>query len=552
MKKTIAYADFETTQPNENEEVRVYLWCIVLENGKKEFGTDISSFMNYIRSKKLKIYFHNARFDFSYIHYYLLKNDIKVEILEKLGILYSAKFWDVEIVDSMNFLPMTLKEVGLNYCSNYQKTQLEEYAVDYNHFPTKQEIEYCFNDCLTLKEGLENYFDTLIEVLQEAGAVETAKKVTKKLTNAGIAFSAFCELSSYEECCPKTTYNEFMQFKEAYKGGYVYSNPKGIVENIQMIDCNSMYPFMYSSIDMPIGKPIKLDKIEDFKNYKFYIIRVIGEFSLKKGYIPIIGGGISKYGGTLYKSVSDGLTELTLTKQDYELIQKFYNCNFTFVDGWGFETANSFFKKYADIFIAMKNRYKGIKRAVVKVLLNSPYGKMAMNGLQEKYTYSINADGLIDKELTGIELDENMYNYLPIAIAITAASRKYLLETANTIGFKNVMYMDTDSIKYKNKKVGLVFDSDKLGMWKDEGLVPLFKTIAPKKYCYYDGEKIHFKCAGVNGKSLEKFLLNEQNVTKEEAINLMNTFDRGFKISCLQSQLYKGGRYLKEVIKEIR
>ena len=64
-----------------------------------------------------------------------------------------------------------------------------------------------------------------------------------------------------------------------------------------------------------------------------------------------------------------------------------------------------------------------------------------MNGLQEKYTYSINAEGLIDKELTGIELDENMYNYLPIAVAITATARKYLLETANTIGFGNIMYM---------------------------------------------------------------------------------------------------------------
>lgn len=552
MKKQIAYADFETTQPNEQNEVRVYLWCIVLENNKKEFGTDIASFMKYIKSKKIKIYFHNARFDFSYIHYYLLKNEIDVEILEKMGVLYSAKFWDVEIVDSMNFLPMTLKEVGENYCQNYQKTQLEEYAVDFNHFPTKQEIEYCFNDCLTLKEGLENYFNTLIDVLEEAGANETAKKVTKKLTNAGIAFSAFCELSSFEDCCPKTTYNEFMQFKDAYKGGYVYSNPQGIVQNVQMIDCNSMYPFMYSSIDMPIGKGVKVESFEELNKYKFYIIKVIGEFSLKENYIPIIGGGISKFGGTLYKSESEGLTELTLTKQDFELIKKFYKCNFTFIDGWGFETANSFFKEYADIFITMKNRYKGIKRNVVKVLLNSPYGKMAMNGLQEKYNYFINEDGIIEKELKGIELNEEMYNYLPIAIAITANARKYLLETANTIEFENVMYMDTDSIKYKNKKVNLIFDSDKLGAWKDEGLVSLFKTIAPKKYCYYDGQKIHFKCAGVNAKSLEKFLYNEQEVTKEKAIELMNIFDKGLKISCLQSQLYKGGRYLKEVVKEIR
>lgn len=554
MKKQVCYADFETTQPNEKGRVKVYLWCLLYENStKKEFGTSIESFINFIGKKHLKIYFHNARFDFSYIHYYLLEHNIQVEILEKLGVLYSAKFYNCEINDSMNFLPCTLEEVGLNYCNNYKKTTLDNYLVDYNHIPTKTEIEYCFNDCFTLKEGLQNYFNTLYEVLIEANAFDTAKNMRKKLTNAGIAFSAFKELSNYDSCCPKTTQQQYNDFKSAYKGGYVYSNPKGIQSNIQMIDCNSMYPFMYSKIEMPIGTPIFIDNEEDLQNFKFYIVKITGNYKLKNGFIPIIGGGISKFGGTLYKSVSECEETLTLSKQDYELIKNFYDCNFSFVCGWGFNTEKGFFKKYADVFIAMKNKYKGIKRNVVKVLLNSPYGKTAMNGLKDIYTYKINEESaIVEKTLTGYEIDDDMFNYFPIAIAITASARQYLLETACQIGFENVHYMDTDSIKFNKKSVPFKFDDNILGDWKDEGCVKYFKTIAPKKYGYFDGTKIHFKCAGVNQKSLVKFFKSGCDVSEDEAIDLLNKFDRGLHIECFQSHLVQGGRLIKEVVKELR
>ena len=560
MKRKVYYADFETTQPDENNFVEVYLWAIV-KGRYSEYGENIESFINLLKSmKKATIYFHNLRFDFSYIQYYLIKNNIEYKVLEKTGVIYQVKVFDVELRDSLNFMPMTLKEVGENYCKIYKKTSID-YNVSKGHKASQEEIVYCINDCRVLEEGLSNYLKTLEEVLTNAGAERSVKLLKKKLTNAGISFEAFKELSDYEECCPKTTQSEYELFRDSYHGGYVYSNPKGIVSDVRMIDCNSMYPFMYSSINMPYGLGIACKTYEETLKYKFSIIKILISFELKKGYIPIIGGSFGRYGGTEYKSSSEGFfEEMTISSIDFELVKEFYDVEFEFVWGFGFETKPNFFKKYADTFIAVKNKEKGIKRAVAKILLNSPYGKTAMNGLNEIKRYVIDEESKsVRTEVVGYEVDEDSYQYLPIAIAITSSARAYLLNTAKKIGFENVYYMDTDSIKFKEKETGLTYDPNTLGAWKDEGLVCLFKTIAPKKYVYWGLKEkdrtdllIEFTCAGFSKKVLGEEMFHAKGVPKPLAINLMTKFDKGLELTQLQSRLVEGGRALVPVKKVIK
>ena len=553
-KKSVYFADFETTTMNENNEVRVYLWCVVKKKLKR-YGEDIESFIDYISKIKGIMYFHNLKFDFSYIHYYCLKHDIKVEICEKKGQLYSCKLFNIELRDSLNFLNMSLKEVGENYCENYKKTSID-YNVDFNHKATPEEIEYCFNDCYVLEEGLNNYFKTLQIVLIENNCPNSAKMVGRKLTNAGIAFEAFKELSLFSECCPKTTQAQYELWKRAYHGGLVYSNPRGIVTNVQMIDCNSMYPYIYSKIDMPYGSPIKFKCFEQLEKYKFYIVKIYIKYDLKPGYIAIIGGGFGKYGGIEYKKTSNGeYEELIVCNTDLNLIKQFYYCDIKLVVGWAFETKPEFFKEYADVFIKVKNENPSgsVKRAVAKILLNSPYGKTAMNGFNEIKNWFIDEKtNTIESEVVGYNLDKETYQYLPMAIQITAGARELLLTTAVSIGFDKIHYMDTDSIKYSNVPTPIVFDPNTLGAWKDEGLCDLFKTIAPKKYVYYHHNKIYYTCAGFNKKVLTEQMKHGQEVTKEQAIQLMNKFDSKLSLECLQSKIVKGGRALIPVLKEIK
>lgn len=546
MRKTrYYYGDFETTQPNENNEVQIYLWCMVGE-GKVYHGTNMDEFINFLKTlNKSIIFFHNLKFDFSYIHYYLLSNDIECSVLEKAGTIYSVKFFDIELRDSMNFLNITLEDVGKNYCTKYHKTSID-YEVDYNHKATEEELEYCINDCMVLQEGLETYLNNVEDVLFNAGAKESMKKVHKKLTNAGIAFEAFKELSEFDKLCPKTTQNEYNLFRGAYKGGYVYSKPCGIVEDVQMIDANSMYPYMYSTIDMPYGFGKTCADEEDMMRFNWYICSIYARYELKPGYIPIIGGGVGKYGNITYKSSSEGeYEELVVCSTDLELIKRFYNIDYKWVWGVGFNTKKEFFKKYADTFIAVKNKEKGVKRNVAKVLLNSPYGKTAMNGLSEIRKYKVE-DGAVVSEVVGYEVDDNVYQYLPIAIAITASARYYLLTTAEAIGFDNIYYMDTDSIKFKYKEVSFEYDPNTLGAWKDEGRCTLFKTIAPKKYVYWceDTGVIQYTCAGFSKKVLSVEMCHNEAVDKDTAIKLMNIFEAGLELVCLQSKVVTGGRAL--------
>lgn len=550
--KKVYYADFETTQPNNKNQVFVYLWCIISKN-EEYVGYNIESFIEKIKTLKGIIYFHNLKFDFSYIQYYLIKNNIEYKLLEKKGTIYQCKVFDIQLRDSMNFLPMTLKEVGENYCFNYQKTSID-YNVNEGHQATQEEVEYCLNDCKVLMEGLTNYLNTIEEVLSGVKCEKTLKKINKKLTNAGIAFEAFKELSNFDTMCPKTTAKEYNMWRGSYRGGYVYSNPKGIVENVKMIDCNSMYPYIYSTIEMPIGNGFKFNDWDKITKYNFYIVNIYIKYDLKEGYIPIIGGGVSKWGGINYKSSSNGeYEELTVCNIDLELIQRYYECDIILRSGWGFDTKKEFFKKYAETFIKVKNANKGIKRNVAKVMLNSPYGKTAMNGLNELKKYYIEElDNTVKSQVIGYEVQDEVFQYLPIAIQITAGARRLLLTTAEQIGFKNVYYMDTDSIKFKDVETNIKCDPDILGAWKDEGYCELFKTIAPKKYVYYSEGKIKFTCAGFSKKVLAEEMQHGKEVSYNEALKLMKEFDAGLELECLQSKKVEGGRALIPVKKQIK
>lgn len=557
--RKIYYGDFETTTyDEETESVEVYLW-VVLRKKQIFKGFNIESFIDTIRDfNKAIIYFHNLKFDFSYIQWYLQKNNIKYEMLEKNGNIYSVKFFNIELRDSLNFMPITLKQVGENYCQKYKKTSID-YNVERGHKATEEEIEYCINDCKVLEEGLNNYLTTLEDVIEESGALNSVLKVRKKMTNSGVAFEVFKEMSDYEKLCPQNTPKHYEFIKKAYRGGYVYSKPCGIQEDVMMIDCNSMYPYIYSFIDLPYGREHREDNLTELRKHKFFIVKLLINYELKEGYLPIISDSFGLTNQHYKESSNNVYEEIVVCNYDFDLITSYYVCDYKIVWGFWYETKANFFKEYADTFINFKNQYKGVKRAVSKVLLNSPYGKTAMNGFVEKKSYFLDEDDIIKSMVSEWSIDEKMFNYIEIAIAITGGARYYLLSTAEQIGFENVLYMDTDSIKFKRVPIPFELDDNKLGAWKNEGLVALFKTIAPKKYVYwgdisqgFQDNTIHYTCAGFSKKSLTKALKHNLKVKRGRAIYLMKKFDKGLKIECLQSKVVKGGRALLPILKEIK
>ena len=76
----IYIADFETSKYA--NKTWVYLWAVSPLNSNEFYnGYDIISFINFIQKHSGRYYFHNAKFDVSFIISYLLKN----------GFVYSEK-----------------------------------------------------------------------------------------------------------------------------------------------------------------------------------------------------------------------------------------------------------------------------------------------------------------------------------------------------------------------------------------------------------------------------------------------------------------------------
>lgn len=554
--KKIFYADTETTAYDPIKGVRVYLWCVVSDSGEKFHGFEVKTLYEFLRKTDAIFYFHNLKFDWSYLEYYMIKNKIKYRILERYGTIFKVSFGKCELRDSMNLIDCSLADMDKVFCHQYHKTSIE-YEVPFEHVATDEEIEYCYNDCFVLREGMTNWIDNMKSLLQRNNMTVTLANLPKKLTSSGIAFDGFRELSLYDKCCHKTTIGEYRLFSPAYHGGFVYSNPKGVKENIIMIDCNSMYPYIYVTKTLPYGNAYVCNDYEKIIKKDFYIINITVSFGLKPGYIPIIGGGFGRYGAINYKESSDGEEiELTICKYDWELMQEFYEVAFTYNWGYWWHTKDEFYREYGDIFMnEKKNAPNKIVRTLAKKMLNQPYGKTAMNGLNEIREYYMDEETeCVKSKITGYKVDENAYQYLPQAISITAQARKHLLTTAKMIGFDKVQYMDTDSIKFDSEGVDLSkiwIDDKELGAWKDEGHPTYFKTIAPKKYIIYNEGKLEITCAGFSKKALTQQLYHGQAVDEKTARLLIDKFDKGLTIECLQSLKVKGGRALLKVKKEI-
>lgn len=566
--KPIMYADFETTQPNELGDVRVYLWVLCTHNDRIKWGQDLYSFMETIKTLRAIIYYHNLKFDMSYIQHYLLSNNIDFDMCEKSGVIYSLKFNNIELRDSMNFIPCSLKELGETYCTNYHKLDYGDYKKPYDYVPNRYDIKYCKYDVLTLKEGLTNYLTELKKVLEEHGAPKTAKKVSRKLTNAGIAYEAFKEITEIERLCERTTRDIYNLIKPSYMGGYVYAKggtyeAKGNTE-ILMLDENSMYPDKYANAPMPIGKHHRITADEIFKD--FAIISVSIRFDIKEGCPAIISQGFNKQGGTIYMKHSDDFINLVITNIDFKYILKFYYCEWYFNWGIAWETKKGVFKKYADIFMELKANSKGVRREVAKKLLNMCYGKTAMSGIHEKKRYYLD-EGVVASEIIELEEDDSQLQYFQIGIAICSYAHADLWDKMERVGASNVLYTDTDSIKFlcNDRKVlnDLPIDDKKLGFWKVEGSPTIFKPLAPKKYIYYENERLHITSAGFNhGEVFEAlgcpYIINDKGqyesvkMSKFEALKYIKRFDFGLQVNCKQSRVVKGGRLISDITKEIK
>lgn len=494
MSKIFA-ADFETTvyENQTNTEVWAAALC-QLETENVEVFHSIEDFYNRLLKEKndIIVYFHNLKFDGTFILNYLLgklhyvqaethnKDDIttfKFDPLKEMpnrtvqysissmGMWYTitVKINDIHIYfrDSLKLLPFSLRKIGKDFGTKHKKLEMEYTGYRYAGCEiTEEEKKYIANDVLVLKEALEIVFSEGHNKLT-IGACCLAEY--KKLISPQVFEENFPDLRKYELHYNNQEQNLEQYIRKSYRGGWCYlchGKEHKIYQNGTTADVNSLYPSMMHSESgnyYPIGFPLDFwygNYIPDeaLKPNRYFFIRIRTQFILKDGYLPFI----QIKNNMLYKSIeslrtsdilnpSDGkyyhyyidldgnrrsaIVELTLTQTDYYLIKEHYNLyNTEIISGCYFWAEKGIFDIYIDKYKKIKQENKGAKRELAKLFLNNLYGKMATG------TYSSFKVGYIkEDESLGfftIPANDKKPIYIPVGSAITSYARCFTIRAA--------------------------------------------------------------------------------------------------------------------------
>ena len=397
-------ADFETCVwlPDET-----YVWAYAIcEIGNEEniiIGNTLDEFMNFCRnSNNSTFYFHNLKFDGSFIINWCLENEFTyisdrkdaksktfTSLISDTGLFYQITIYfekkDKKVVkatflDSLKILPMSVSMVSKSFNLEESKLKIDYYKErpKEGYTLTPEEKEYIKNDVVIIAKALNILFKQgLIKMTQGSNALhDYTQMITKQ------------KFEHYYTHLEKTLDSDI---RKSYKGGFTYLNPiykeKDVGEGV-VLDVNSLYPSVMLEKLLPYGEPLYFEgRYKDDKVYPLYIQMITCSFRIKKNHIPTIQiKGSLFFQSNLYLESSESyegdLQTLVLTSVDLKLFLEHYNVsNLTYNCGWKFRASYGLFTEYitkwGNVKIeATKTGNKGM-RTLAKLMLNSLYGKFA-------------------------------------------------------------------------------------------------------------------------------------------------------------------------------
>ena len=509
--------DFETTTRNEEQCVWSF-GAYDFTSGEYYKGISIEDFFDFIEGEDGEekiLYFHNLKFDGSYILNWLLRNgytQVESEARQKIkpyeftanvdemGSWYSinVNIGDVQvtILDSLKLLPMSIAAIADGF-----ELEIKKGSIDYNkerpkgYIPTAEEAEYQYNDCWILGNALKK-FEEIVGSKPKTTIASTALKDFKSI----IGYKKFNEM--YKN---KLTDKIDNDIRTGYCGGLCYLNPdfKEQLLTVSSIDVNSMYPSIMYDYYLPYGTPTliyptSLELDED----KLYIVKINGRFILKDGKLPCIQHKTSRYGKNKYVVDSEVNIDIIRPLEEVKLILKHYEVKDLRIKyAYAFEKENENFKLYIQKWYDGKTKAKlehnSSLKIICKLFLNSCYGKFGAAQTTTKKQFYLN-EGI----LRGVDAytDEDCMLYLPVAMFITSYARVKLVKTAQKIHEQGkFIYCDTDSVHFIDgaNLDGIEISNTKLGAWDLEESGVVGKYLRQKTYLHKDGDKYECKCCGM-------------------------------------------------------
>lgn len=542
LKTKLFSVDFETLTEESikqnNDKTRIWafgMMNIFDENEYYEATTMQDAISLMLDNAPCKCWYHNVKFDSSYIIDYLLKNGFKwvenredlqdktfTTLISDVGVFYSLEFMQivdgkektVKIYGSEKLIPGSVDKIAKDL-----KLPICKLEIDYNvyrppnHKLSKDESEYLKHDVWIIALALRGFFE----------------KGFTKMTIGG------CSLNEYKNIVTEEMFNKIFPvldessdwfIRQSYKGGWTYKSQFVPLEttNFMVFDVNSLYPSRMRYCLMPWGEPVYYKgKYKEKKKYPLYVQHMFCEFELKENHLPCIQLKHTRtFAENEYLTSSKGeLVELFLTNVDLELFFEQYDVyNITYVDGMMLKGAYHLFDEYIDKFTKQKITSKEIGDETgylsAKLLLNNLYGKFGTNPICGKKMPYLGEDNVVHFKALPQEIRESIY--VPIATFTTAYGRALTIRTAQAVEdshykngtFERFFYADTDSIHISTDSFNIPSyidcDSTELGKWDLELIGCRARYIRQKTYIELAVDKDELeRLSRYNGLKLDNF-----------------------------------------------
>lgn len=571
------------------ENIKVKAYAFMLSN-----GNDFALFQNiedFILCCAMlnvkKVFWYNAKFDFSIFDYYFATHDWKrsEEIVEDFnkkkhkiptnvfqsmdgdfGQRYQLRIWKEYISRSYHKNVHNFKMIDIcNIFAGGLKRNLEDWGIedksgnkvrklsmDYVNASIENDIDYMVADT----KGLHLLAEKINEKVKEISGFSLFDG--DYITAGGLAKKSLLKFMFYE----KSTKDNMRIFKKffpisvkedknyrkfnLYQGGKCFVSPyyiNKIVKNIYKYDINSMYPSQMRNMRYPVGKPKKVKRISKDET-KLYVLKIKDIFGhLKENMVP-----------TWYDTLTaDYVFQIFEEEEQYfwieelQELENYYNLSYDIVeilefDGYFMKGAKAYVDNYYDI----KKNSKGAIRQGAKLFLNSAYGKLAERVEKISCHYELSEKGYMHLVKGEEKVDEKSLMSVLVGSRITALSRvllmRYIREICKGNPKKYFLYCDTDSVhalcNYKDT------DDKELGKMKSEGIYEYGKYLAPKTYLLFNNLEENDKKYEVHTKGVNVYVVENELKKCENFYQASDKFKAGVNYHCLTSLNCIGGKAL--------
>ncbi len=545
----------------------MYIWQMSI-NGVAVYGRKMSELDDFLTElhnrikRRMVIYIHNFSFEFQF-----LCNIMRlVPFVRKSRhpIFASCEELNIEFRCSYFLSNMGLGAMAKSY---KLKTQKMKGDLDYNVIRNsltplnEKEMKYCENDVLVLHDYItfmkEQYKNVCKIPYTQTGRL---RREFKRIFRTDRWY-----YDNLRKAAPKTV-EEFELLVRAYQGGYTHANHAmtGInwrssridkengVDGIYSKDLTSSYPTSMIAFKFPASRFEECrDGAFDVMNLpddRCFIIditlknlkcKTFNTYLSKSKAIEIDHG---KYDNGRVRSAEHA--RYVMLEVDFEIVKQSYDFDYEL------NALYSARKKYLDKRIVdylltlyeNKTMYKDVKDKLAlyqqsKQFINAVYGMCVCNNIIDQITYS-NDYGWTVQKLTYDDIQTALqeqyeksrnFTLYSTGIYVSAYSRANLWKLILKLD-RDVIYCDTDSIKYLNKDNEKYFKEYNkwittqlrnalkehkldpkrltpsnpegkvcpLGIWDTEPTYDEFKTLGAKKYCYSIDGVVGLTLSGVN------------------------------------------------------